>query len=341
MKKLWLVAMFLIAGFPLWGQAWDINLSGAGARAEGFGQAFIGVADDATSLVWNPGGLTHLQKMEASIVSKFVSSENKSYFKPTFASVVWPVRDNIVVAAAYQEQINYTFDFGTFDDEDGNSIDWSSEGGAKTVTMGLAYRISPLVSVGIAGNVWFGGAEWNYDGIDFDGNPFSGSFDDKAKGINGVLGLKLDLSGMDNPVPLKLGAVIRTPGAEALEGFDMPLMAGVGAAYQIGENFTVSLDGELRNFEQTDKEFGRNTFQIRGGAEYLIVADAGVFPLRTGYRTSPSPYEGIDDGYAISGGSGFIHDRFAFDVTYTFLKDKSTGLKSHLINASIIAYLKK
>ena len=34
---------------------------GVGARAQGMGEAFVGVADDATSLYWNPGGLSRLR----------------------------------------------------------------------------------------------------------------------------------------------------------------------------------------------------------------------------------------------------------------------------------------
>ena len=47
----------------------DWNFTGVGARAAGMGGAFIGVADDATAVIWNPGGLTQLYRPEASIVT--------------------------------------------------------------------------------------------------------------------------------------------------------------------------------------------------------------------------------------------------------------------------------
>ena len=53
--------------------AQDFNLTGAGARAEGFGGAFIGLADDATAVVWNPAGLAQLERAEASIVTRYIS----------------------------------------------------------------------------------------------------------------------------------------------------------------------------------------------------------------------------------------------------------------------------
>ena len=56
----------------------NFNLTGAGARAAGMGGAFIGVADDATAIVWNPAGLTQLHHPEASVVTRFI---NDTYFK--------------------------------------------------------------------------------------------------------------------------------------------------------------------------------------------------------------------------------------------------------------------
>lgn len=44
------------------GQAGAFLTYGAGARALGMGRAFAGLADDATALYWNPGGLTGLRQ---------------------------------------------------------------------------------------------------------------------------------------------------------------------------------------------------------------------------------------------------------------------------------------
>jgi long-chain fatty acid transport protein len=40
---------------------------GAGARAPGMGGAFSPIADDATAIYWNPGGLSQLSKREVSL----------------------------------------------------------------------------------------------------------------------------------------------------------------------------------------------------------------------------------------------------------------------------------
>jgi len=161
-----LLPFSLLFSFCAMAQAWDLNLSGAGARAEGLGQAFTSIADDATALVWNPGGLTTLQKPEASFVTKVLFSENRNFLKPTFASVVYALRSGFCLAAAYQEQINFTFDFGDYENEDGSVESWSSSGGAKTLTVGAAHRLGSVFSLGAAVNYWFDGANWDFTGTD-------------------------------------------------------------------------------------------------------------------------------------------------------------------------------
>jgi len=82
-------------------QQWDFNITGAGARADGFAGAFIGVADDATSVVWNPSGLATLERPEASVVTRIFSmseefealdrdykvSDSQSHFVLNFTTV--------------------------------------------------------------------------------------------------------------------------------------------------------------------------------------------------------------------------------------------------------------
>ena len=69
------VAMLLAAGIAT-AQVEDqleYNFLGAGARANGMGDAFIAVADDATAIFWNPAGLYLLDQPETSFGFQFVS----------------------------------------------------------------------------------------------------------------------------------------------------------------------------------------------------------------------------------------------------------------------------
>jgi hypothetical protein len=47
------------------GQAGALLTYGAGARAFGMGRAFVGLADDATAVYWNPGGLSSIAQNQA------------------------------------------------------------------------------------------------------------------------------------------------------------------------------------------------------------------------------------------------------------------------------------
>ena len=116
MKKYLLIFLvFSLSG--LFAQDVNWNLTGAGSRAMGMGGAFIGLADDATAISWNPGGLTQLYKPEVSLVSRFVGESyddefyeekyTQNHFALNFGSAAYPFMDGkFVVAAAYQQQLD-------------------------------------------------------------------------------------------------------------------------------------------------------------------------------------------------------------------------------------------
>jgi long-subunit fatty acid transport protein len=154
--------------------AQDYNLIGAGARAEALGGAFIGVADDATAIFWNPAGLTQLERPEASIVWR-LRAENDDYSNITvlrsdrsvndhytwsdsrlglnFGSLVLPFKFGsmpIVAAVGYQRQLDLVSDWSY---ENYNML---NKGSVETVTPALSVQIMPSVSLGAAANMWVG-----------------------------------------------------------------------------------------------------------------------------------------------------------------------------------------
>jgi hypothetical protein len=204
----------------------DIEMSCAGARAAGMGGAFIGVSDDATAVFWNPSGLTQLQNLEVSIVTKynslksqFVGWENEqSNFVLDFVSFAYPFMDNkLVIAATYQRPMDLYLDF----EVDYGSVHEIEEGtgGADTFTMGLAYRINSIFSAGLSANTWFGEIEREYY---YNENDYSVSwgewydytaiykFNQTFSGFNMIIGGLIDLNYLENSIPFKIGAVCRT-----------------------------------------------------------------------------------------------------------------------------------
>jgi long-subunit fatty acid transport protein len=400
MKK-WLLLLL----FPLMLSAQDkipdFNITGAGARAEGFGGAFIGLADDATAVVWNPAGLTQLERPEASIVTRFVgesnsykndldatfnADESQSSFALNFSSVAVPLMQgpiSIVAALAYQQQLDfsetrrrkYEYIDATFTQ---NDIEQRLEttGGVNTFTPAIAVKFLPYLSAGLSANIWTGSIERDENIRLSNGPAFIRLRSQTAAdytGFNLSLGGMIDLEGLpQNGFPLKIGAILRTPftieadGSDDSEGetnivptrkdratisqtIEMPLMIGFGTSYRMGDNLTVAADFEMRNFKGNTvtnssssrvngdttvttpiSESDDNLNQFRIGAEYLIVMDNGVIPLRAGFKTVPTVlanyvYDESSDedlptnnqvrGTGISFGSGYISDVFALDVT--------------------------
>ncbi len=88
-----------------------VNLSAPGARASAMGGAFIGVADDATTAVTNPAGLSNLSIPE--VYGEFKVSDSSCQFCGTgtsaylsFASIAVPLNSRMTVAAFRHQNIS-------------------------------------------------------------------------------------------------------------------------------------------------------------------------------------------------------------------------------------------
>ncbi len=399
MKRI--LTLIVLCTGSLFAQTNDFNITGAGARAEGFGGAFIGLADDATAVVWNPAGLTQLERPEVSVVTRFKgekadftntiepslnASESQGNFTLNFGSLAIPLASGetkIVIAAAYQRQIDFYESqkrqqevpgTGIFNPNYVVSERSETRGGVNTLTPAIGVRLNPMISVGLSTNIWLGTLNST---IQLDDSRFIVRDEDTYKldysGLNFVFGGMVDVEGMKNGFPLKLGVTVRTPfklKATGQYSFDrriggilngqldleqeieMPFMFGLGTSYRIGENLTVAMDYEMRKFgaksivsTATNSANGNTATNVDGisesrqdlnefriGAEYLVVTDNFVIPIRAGFKTVPSvfadyvydnaagdyiPSSTQTKGSGFSVGSGYISDAFALDVTYS------------------------
>ncbi|MFZ4621331.1 MAG: OmpP1/FadL family transporter [Bacteroidota bacterium] len=399
MKKL--LTLVVLCSAYLFPQTNDLNITGAGARAEGFGGAFIGLADDATAVVWNPAGLSQLERPEASIVTRFKgesadfsnsidpsldAKESQSNFSLNFGSLALPVSSGdmkIVVAAAFQRQLDFYESqqrqvempgTGIFSPNYIESQRSETHGGVNTITPAVGIRFNPMISFGLSTNIWIGSltaTDQLHDSrvVVHDED----TYDLKYSGLNFVFGGLLDFEGVKNGIPLKVGLTFRTPfklkatgtynmvrriASNGTAQFDieqeieMPFMFGMGTSYRIGENLTVAMDYEIRNYGTKSitstathqatgltgtnvediSESKQNLNEFRIGAEYLIVTDNFVIPVRGGFKTVPSvfadyvydnttgsyvPTSTQTSGTGFSVGTGYIANAFAIDVTYS------------------------
>lgn len=353
------------------------NITGAGARAEGMAGAFTGVADDATSIVWNPAGLATLVRPEASLVMRSIANKTEydwandlnaigvpdeevtdSHALLNFLSAAYPFEvggRKIVAGLALQSQLD-----GYGEEVDNNNPGYSdkSEGGVSTITPGFGVQLTPLLSLGMAVNVWTGTIDG--DVVDPTGQDYT--YELKASGLNFGAGALLDFSTLAAPLPLKLGINLRTPFDLDLDYSDtipfsptttttveMPLMLSVGVAWQAGELFTIALDAESRQYGGSKiKNEGvadvplanheKDLLEIRLGAEYLFVTDFAVVPLRVGVRTVPTldadySYDSVTDtesydqvtGFGFAIGTGLIFEQMAFDLAFSSSNYENTG----------------
>lgn len=357
------IASLLMAGFLATGLCYAqledaADITGAGARAEGLGGAFIGVADDATALVWNPAGLTQLERPEASVVFRQVFggfdykdpdvkfSSTSKHFLFNFASIAYPINlesFKMTFAVAYQNQVDlYQFSKGS---EEANFAREEQTGGVNTISPGFGIRILPIISVGATANIWHGSSKYKYLDLSTDEDY---GYDDTWSGFNMQFGTMLDLSSLEHPVPLRIGATYRMPfdmkdkwddvnDEAGTWNWEYPSMIGFGASYRFGENLTLAADYEIRMFgkskirktDEEDDDFsksGDNLNSFRIGAEYLMVSGAGVFPIRVGFknggRLRADITEDNESGKQVSSnsfsfGTGYIHKRFALDAAFT------------------------
>ena len=219
----------------------------------GMGGAFCAVADDASTIYWNPAGLTNISGKE-------VTAAYTQWFADighTFLGYAQSLNKNNALGAG----LIYLGATDTERDE------WGVEKGSFQIVgmapiIGYAHRLSSRISIG--GSVKY----------------VSQKLADVSAG-----GFAFDIGGLyrTRAGNVTLGMSIQNVGAEIkfiAEGDALPQNTKLGIAYRIIENFTLALDANLLSDGQT---------YVCIGGEYWVT---NTMALRLGYRTGPAD-EGI------------------------------------------------
>lgn len=296
MRKLILSAVVLAIVAPLALAQVDFNIMGTGARARGMGGAFIGVADDATAVGWNPAGISQLDKMEASAVGLFANykysaewnfsgttgewESSVSHIAPAFASFIFPTKvseKNLVFGVAYQRLIDLaygdkdegTWSGGTWEEE------YTQKGGVDAITPALAFQITPQFSLGAAGNIlilgsktenkrtysdgdfWNSETEWKYSGFDMN---FGALINTPKFNVGAACRLPFDLKeNGDHTYNESIGGVTWDTSYSYPENtYNFPLMLGFGVAFKPTDKLTLAGDFEMRQYSKTNMEYTYN-----------------------------------------------------------------------------------
>jgi len=301
-----------------------LNLTGSGARAAAMGQAFVGVADDATAISWNPAGLTVLKKPEASVVGRVIAGstdielpasvatlfdtqiETESKFTLNFASGIVPFvvsERNVVAGVAFRRWVDpaQTTTLKLTPKSPGlTGAEVKSEitGGINAISPSVGVQVASSVSVGATVNI--------LTGTETDRVLSNGVEQGKEKTKHS--GTFFDVGGLVHLSPkFSVGAVFSTAftltqepqdviGAEKTE-LKIPAFWSFGAAFKPTDRLTIAGDFRLRKWSDTkikDPETGEeveigfeDANSFHAGLEYLIFSGTTVIPLRAGFYTLP------------------------------------------------------
>jgi hypothetical protein len=295
MRKFSLALLVIVAiGSLAYAQNIDFNIMGTGARARGMGGAFIGVADDATAVGWNPAGIAQLEKPEASAVAlfnmksitnegiftddptwNFKETESVNHFAPAFGSLILPMKaaeKNVVFAVAYQRLIDFGY-VHTKDTTDAGitytSLD-KMTGGVDAITPAAAIQITPQIMVGAAGNIIIRGGEYTEEITSSDNSyNYNWTQNFSYSGFNFNTGILATFN------KINIGASFRFPfdlkeesewdesgtyttaasGDGPVYTYNFPLMMGFGVALKPTDKLTLAADFETRKYSNTNAEW--------------------------------------------------------------------------------------
>jgi hypothetical protein len=209
MKKLLIIFLICI------GVSFCANFGfiGAGARASGMGGTFIAIADDATSIFWNPAGLTHLLFEEISIIGRYESSnfsQKEGFFLPdayssfslNFLSFAYPFKlgkRNVVIAASISSVYDFDFNPKIEGINPGFALIDKSSGKIYQILVGIAFDVVPGISFGISsfyhiGKRYIEEIEVNSENIIANGSTLTDNF---SKGNGVSVGILINFSSLN------------------------------------------------------------------------------------------------------------------------------------------------
>ena len=209
-----------------------------GARAIGMGGAFVSIADDATSIYWNPAGMTKLAKSEIALNhNEWLAGINYD-----FASIVIKMNAVSSIGVFYSGVNMADMEVRTIIDPEGTGELFS----VSDIALGLSYarNLTDRFSIGFTGKyiqqtIYHMSA--NAVAMDI-GTLFRTHFNDMTIGMNiSNFGNKMNMEGKDANIkvdidPTKEGNNDRINASLDTDSWSLPLLLRVGASMNIFKN---------------------------------------------------------------------------------------------------------
>lgn len=301
---------------------------GAGSRAAAMGEAFVAMADDASSTFWNPAGLVFVEKNEALFQSTSWLANTNLYF----LSVAIPLGDIGNIGASI-----YSFNSGDMEETtiaqpDGTGRTFT----ASNFAIGLSYARAFTEQFSIGFTLKYVSEDLSRETastIAFDiGTVF------KTNILNGMrfglalsnLGGAMELEGPDLNVSHDINTGLPTnkfvSASLATEEWQLPLLFRVGLGTYIIKNDRSQLSIEAAFNDSRDYEARYNI-----GSEYAmkIVGDQKI-ALRVGYL-------GNYDEAGLTAGAGLLLNLAGFDFKFDYAyADMSRLGNAHRYTLSVL-----
>ena len=259
---------------------------GVGASANSMGGAFVGLANDASSLYWNVGGIATLDQYEAILVHTEWIADTKF----DYAGLVIPLGDfgnfGLSFTSLSMEDMKVT----TVEQPDGTGENFS----ASDISVGLSFarKFTDRFSIGITAK-FIKQSIWHMSASAFAIDAGTLFKTDLLGGmtIGAVMsnfGTPMRLDGRDTRYfisvdPTKLGSNDRIPTSVELDTWDLPLYFQIGVsipAFQYDNyKLTLSADAVVPNNNYRSLNVGAefsfmDYFSIRGGYNSLFLQDS-------------------------------------------------------------------
>ncbi len=259
---------------------------GVGAVANSMGGAFVSVANDATSLYWNVGGLANLIQYEAALVHTNWIADTRF----DFAGLIIPLGEVGNLGISFTSLSMDDMPVRTVDQPEGTGENFS----ASDISVGVSFarKFTDRFSVGLTAK-YIKQSIWHMSASAFAidaGTTF------KTDLLNGMtigavisnFGTPMRLDGRDTRYfirvdPTKQGSNERIPSNIELDSWDLPLFFQIGVSSPIIESrnyrLLVSADALVPNNDYQSLNVGTEFsfmeyFSIRGGYNSLFLKDS-------------------------------------------------------------------
>ncbi len=290
MKRFFAIVLIVLFAFSL-AFSNGLSLNSVGTRALGMGGAFIGLANDATAIYWNPAGLAKIgSNTVVANVTDIIPVGSYSWEFPAMGiNVDAKTASNHYISPNLFANYNMgdmTFGLAVYvpaglgaewDGADlamlsgGGSLDWMSEIGVINISPAFAYKVADNFRVGLAVNIYYAMFDLKRPGGPLpDGSYVQYEENSTGMGYGVTVGALYDLNDK-----LSLGATFRTKTDVTMSGtatnpafgaygvaetdFDRdvswPMWIGGGIAFKATDALTITADVQYSQWSESEKEF--------------------------------------------------------------------------------------